>query len=643
MRICTVHNEYLRYSGEEAVIEAQERLLREHGHEIYRFRRKSTDIGSMRLGKLRAFFSAFENGRSQRELSRVLDSERPDVVHVHNVYPLVSPAVLETCRYHGVPVVMSVHNYRLICPNGLFYSRGAVCERCRGGKEYWCVLRNCEGNLSKSLGYALRTRRARRKGYFYRNVNVFAALTEFQRAKLVESGLPADGIRVLPNVVPPIGHGASTDAAAGDYVAYVGRVGVEKGIRVLIEAARLCPEIAFRAVGSFGDRQEAPYAAPDSFRFLGEIPHQQMVEFLSGARLVVSPSLCYEAFPVSIVEAMMAGRPVVASRIGGIPEIVEDGKTGLLFEPGNTRDLVEKIRYLWDRPALCQEMGQAGRRKALDEYGEERHYERLLEIYAAARTPSGGPDSAVDVLGLPVHATDMRTVVDLIARWAEAGDSRVVCAANVHMVMEARDDPRLLHALNGADLSLPDGMPVAWALRALGHDTEHLRGTDVTQAVCSRAADQGIPIGFCGSTEETLAALSSCLRRKYPDLRVAFTGSPPFRDLTPEEDSALVDTIRRSGVRILFVGLGCPKQERWMMAHRGQIDCVMLGVGAAFDFLAGTTPQAPVCMQRSGLEWIFRLASEPRRLWKRYFKHNPRFVGLFALQWLGRNLSRTKD
>jgi exopolysaccharide biosynthesis WecB/TagA/CpsF family protein len=596
----------------------------------------------MRFGKLRAFFSALESSRSRRELSQMLVSERPDVVHVHNVYPLVSPAVLETCREHGVPVVMSVHNYRLICPNGLFFSRGAVCERCMGGKEYWSVLRNCEGNPGKSLGYALRTCHARRTGYFRRNVDVFAASTEFQRTKLVESGLPVNRIRVLPNTAPATDPDPSRDAVAGEYAAYVGRISVEKGLRVLTEAASACPEIAFRAAGSWGDRQEAPFAAPASFCFLGEIPHQQMADFLSRSRLLVFPSLCYEAFPMVIVEAMSAGRPVVASRIGGIPEIVEDGKTGLLFEPGNPMDLAEKVRYLWERPDLCREMGQAGRKKALEDYGEERHYERLLEIYETARSGARSLGPAVDVLGLPVHSTDMRTVVDLVTRWAEAGESRVVCAANVHMVMEARDDPGLLQGLRCADLSLPDGMPVAWAVRALGHKTDHLRGTNVTLAVCRRAATDDMPIGFYGNTEETLATLSLALQGRYPGLRVVLKHSPPFRDLTPEEDSALMNAIRSSGARILFVGLGCPKQERWMIAHRDQLDCVMLGVGAAFDFLAGVTPQAPVWMQRSGLEWIYRLASEPRRLWKRYLKHNPRFICLLALRWLRHCLRQRK-
>lgn len=249
-------------------------------------------------------------------------------------------------------------------------------------------------------------------------------------------------------------------------------------------------------------------------------------------------------------------------------------------------------------------------------------------------------DATVEVMGLPVCATNMRSAVDRITRWAAAGESRVVLAANVHMVMEARDDPDLLQTLKDADVSLPDGMPVAWALRLLGWNTEHLRGTDLTKAVCSRAAAEGIPVGFYGSTDKTVADLSSSLQSDYPNLRIAFTASPPFRDLTVEEDSALVDAVRRSGVRLFFAGLGCPKQERWMMEHRGRLDCVMLGVGAAFDFLAGTMPQAPRWMQRSGFEWIFRLFSDPRRLWRRYLKHNPRFVGLFALQWLRHRLGR---
>lgn len=392
LRICTVHNEYLRYSGEEAIIDSEERLLAEHGHEVARYRRSSNEIAHMRLGKTRAFLSGLGNRRSRRDLRRFLEDTHPDIVHVHNVYPFISPSALGACRSARLPLVMSVHNYRLVCPNGLFFSHGSVCERCVGGREYWCVLRNCESDWGKSLAYALRTWRARRRGDFRRNVDVFAVLTRFQRTKLADSGFPDDRMLVMPNMAPAPASQPAMDAASGSYVAYIGRTSTEKGLAVLVEASRQCPGVEFRAAGSWSEGTEVPFAAPANLQFCGEMPHEQIADFIAGSRAVVFPSLCYEAFPVAVVEAMMGGRPVLASNTGGLAEIVDDGKTGLLFETGNAGALAEKIRFLWERPALCQKMGEAGRQKALEEYSAECHYKQLLEIYAAAqaRHPADG-------------------------------------------------------------------------------------------------------------------------------------------------------------------------------------------------------------------------------------------------------------
>lgn len=220
-----------------------------------------------------------------------------------------------------------------------------------------------------------------------------------------------------------------------------------------------------------------------------------------------------------------------------------------------------------------------------------------------------------------------------ILNWAGDGDSRYVCVANVNNVMTGRADPDFRRMNNEADLVTSDGMPLVWGLKLLGvPEAERVYGPELLPRVCEAAARGGVPVGFFGGAPDVLEELTARLAARYPALRIVYAHSPPFRPLTNAEDQAAVEAIRRSGARILFVGLGCPKQERWMAAHRGAIPAVMLGVGAAFDFYAGRKPVAPRWMQRSGLEWLFRLVTEPRRLWRRYVLQNPVFVALFAAQ-----------
>jgi N-acetylglucosaminyldiphosphoundecaprenol N-acetyl-beta-D-mannosaminyltransferase len=240
------------------------------------------------------------------------------------------------------------------------------------------------------------------------------------------------------------------------------------------------------------------------------------------------------------------------------------------------------------------------------------------------------------VLGMRVDATSYEDASRRVVQWARKERSAYICVASVHMVMEAFDSEAFRQVVNGTDLVTPDGRPLVWALKCLGvKSASQVRGTDLTTHVVERAARENVPIGLYGGTPELLESFVRVLKARFPKVRVVCQIAPPFRPLTPEEDESVTREIVASGARILFVGIGCPKQEKWMAAHKGRIPAVMLGVGAAFDFHTGRVRQAPRWMQAGGLEWVFRLMMDPRRLWKRYAKHNPRFVGLSILQLLG--------
>jgi len=236
---------------------------------------------------------------------------------------------------------------------------------------------------------------------------------------------------------------------------------------------------------------------------------------------------------------------------------------------------------------------------------------------------------AFTVLGVRVHAVQIPDVIAQMERWiAERSFGHVVVAANAHVVMEAYQNPRVRAAVNGADLVMPDGMPLVWLGRRRGFPLkERAYGPGVMAAFLRLSAGKGYRHFFYGSTPETLEALTRRIRDLYGEVEVAGTYSPPFRPLTPEEDEGVVRKLNGAKPDVLWVGLGCPKQELWMDEHRHRLRIpVLLGVGAAFDFLAGVKPQAPDWMGRHGLEWLFRLLSEPRRLWRRYLIQGAGFV-----------------
>jgi N-acetylglucosaminyldiphosphoundecaprenol N-acetyl-beta-D-mannosaminyltransferase len=248
------------------------------------------------------------------------------------------------------------------------------------------------------------------------------------------------------------------------------------------------------------------------------------------------------------------------------------------------------------------------------------------------------------ILHMRVDAVDLVGAVDQIIAWALEQHARYVCVANVHMTMEAYDDPAFRCVVNGASLVVPDGMPLAWALRALGVPrAQRVRGPDLGAAVARAAAQHGLPIALYGGSEVVVREVAAHLAEHVPGIDVREAISPPYRALTSEEHADYAARLVASGARIVFVGLGCPKQERWMAQHVRSIPAVHVGIGAAFDFYAGRLPQAPRWLQSAGLEWVFRLAHEPRRLFLRYARHNPRFVVLFVKQWMLSLLTRQRS
>jgi glycosyltransferase involved in cell wall biosynthesis len=382
MKVLTVHNRYRWRGGEDAVVDNTQHLLAERGVQAPGFIKSSQGLNSSIAQKAQAFFTGIHSSASGKEMGEVLAKEQPDVVHVHNLYPLLSPSVLEACTDAGVPVVMTLHNYRLTCPIASHFIHGELCRRCLDQGAHWCFLRNCRGSRVESAAYAARGVYANRTQVFARNVTVFIAISQFLKDFLSGAGYPADRIHVVYNAVSfaaPV-----AERGAGQYAAFVGRMSEEKGIPVLLEAAAQLPEMPVKIAGDGPLHEELQTKAPANVEFVGRLASEGLDAFYRNARFVVVPSVWYETFGLVAVEAMGRGVPVIASRIGGLQELIAEGEAGLLFEAGNATDLAAKMRQLWSQPEAARLMGATGAQRARDEYNEDTHFQRLMQVYEAA-------------------------------------------------------------------------------------------------------------------------------------------------------------------------------------------------------------------------------------------------------------------
>jgi len=382
MKILHIHNYYRFPGGEEIMFEAITRMLIRKGHAVHVFKRDSSTIRGL-LEKIGAFIQSLHSFSSCKTIVSILGTDRPDIVHFHNLYPLISPSVLAACRRFDIPTVMTCHNFRLVCPKGLLLDN---CERCRDGAEYWCVLKNCRGDIFESAVYALQNMVARKWRLFRDNVTMYISPSDYIKNRLVRGGFPPERITVIPNMV-------SLDASAsrnshGAYIAYAGRISSEKGIETLLSGARRTG-LPLRLAGDYSPMPDVLETAPPNVEFLGPLSREQLSQFYRNAHFAVIPSICAEVFPLVAGEAMSHGLPVIASRTGGLPEIVDDGVTGFLVEPGDAGELSEAMKRLWENPVLCRRMGRAGRGKAQREYSGDAYYGRLMAAYRKALEMNG--------------------------------------------------------------------------------------------------------------------------------------------------------------------------------------------------------------------------------------------------------------
>ncbi len=399
MKVYQIYNEQRsRLGGEPAVVDLTMRMLAQNGHKSRLIMKSSRSLENSFLKRFNAFWGGVYNVRTYFEIRDLLKNDRPDVVHVHSVYPMFSPSILTACRQLNVPVVMTVHSHNLTCPTWFHLYKGRICDDCVGGHEYRCITKNCRNNIFESVAYALRSSVARAFKLFHNNVNVLIVLTPFGKERLLQAGYHDDQIAIIPNPTSVAVEETSEDRCAGEYVAFSGRISPEKGVDILLATASRLPEVLFKVAGDGPALPALKAKAPANVEFLGRLGFDDLITFYRMSRALVTPSVWFEPFGMVVVDAMALGVPVIASRIGGLPYLVDDGITGALFEPGSPEDLARQIRRLWEDPQLCEQMGKAGRQKVTQQYSQNAYYYNLMAVYQKAirRCQSGA--SAVSLV-----------------------------------------------------------------------------------------------------------------------------------------------------------------------------------------------------------------------------------------------------
>ena len=389
MKVLFVHNYYRASapSGEDAVARNERKLLEDHGVEVVSYEKFNDDIDESTLfKKIKLGFNTIWSRCSHDELLELISRTKPDLVHIHSIYPQISPSVYAACRKAGLPVAHTLHNFRFVCPGALLQRNGKPCEDCLGRWPWKALLHRCHrGSLATTGVLVAMLCLMRLRGGPARGVNRFIATTDFAKSRLVAGSIPAELIEVKPNFLPQAPLCVNGDRE--NYAVFVGRLSAEKGVATLIHAWRELGNMPLKVIGSGALRGELESLAAESgvtVDFMGVQDREVVLSVLGKAQFLVVPSECYETFGMVVIEAYACGTPVLVARLGALEKIVVEGETGLYFEPGNSADLARKAKLLVSNPAMARSMGEKGRQLFLEKFTPEQNFRMLMDIYRRA-------------------------------------------------------------------------------------------------------------------------------------------------------------------------------------------------------------------------------------------------------------------
>jgi glycosyltransferase involved in cell wall biosynthesis len=374
-----IHNEYSSRGGEESVVAFQKQLLEEHGHKVIFYTRKYDEMKKWVFGKYWGTFTSIFNPKSRRDLKKIIEKEKPDVALLHNLFPIISPSVIPFLKRKKIKVFQVVHNYRMLCPIGLFYHNGEICEKCTGkGKEWNCVKNRCNKGFLGSFSFFLRAYFTRKLGY-YNHVDAFLSLTNFQKNKLVANGFDANKIIILPNSFKANNKNEKwLNEVEATNIGFIGRLTHEKGLQDFIEIAKKMPHQQFLIAGDNSNITEDLLLL--NVTFLGLLSAEHLPEFYKKCKVILFLSKLYEGFPMILLESMSYGVPVIVYNLAAMPEIIENNKEGFVVEIEDFENIIEKINQLFQDQELYHKLSLQCVEKFAENFSSEKYYERLLEI-----------------------------------------------------------------------------------------------------------------------------------------------------------------------------------------------------------------------------------------------------------------------
>lgn len=642
MRVLVAHNRYQFAGGEDSVVRVETAMLRERGHSVELLEADNHAIANTRT-KLLAVASLFGSSESYARMRERIDVFRPDVVHLHNWFPLLSPSVVRAAADAHVPVVHTLHNFRMVCAGGSLYRDGTVCHQCVGKSlplgpiAHGCYRGSRTGSAAVSAAFAYH-----RAAGTWDGVTTFIALTEFQRDLLVQGGVDAKRLVIKPNFARDRGGAGRGD---GGYALFVGRLTQEKGIRTALDAWEkhdIGVPLRIMGDGPLADEVQQRASVLRRIEYLGQRSPEEVDAAMANALCLVFPSVCYEPFALTIIEAFARGTPVVAARLDSILGLVREAETGYTFPPGDESALADAIRGLHENVEAQQTMRATCRAFYESSYTEETNYRLLMQVYDDAAKQMRTTRASADVLGVRVDAVNMQHALACMADAVRLRRKGYVCLAGAHGVMEARRDTALQQIFEQAALVLPDGMPAVWIGRLQGFRTmDRVFGPELMQRVFASGAFEGARHFFCGGQDGVARQLAAEMQRRFPSSIVCGAFTPPFRAMTEEEERNFEQCVAEARPDIVWVGLSTPKQERFMASYLPRLNTtLMVGVGAAFLYHTGSIADSPRWVKRAGLQWLHRLFQEPRRLWRRYLSVVPAFFCLALVQLFTRARSR---